>query len=922
MEKVVLLDSNSLIHRAYHALPNLTNSKGQATGAIYGFLNILLSLIKKEHPTHIAAAFDLHAPTFRHKMFESYKGTRKPMDDALREQIEPMKKLLTLLGIKVVSKEGYEADDVLGTLAKRFDSDTIIVTGDRDSFQLASPTTRIFWTKRGISDIEEITLQKLADMGFTPESFIDYKALRGDTSDNIPGVAGVGEKTAMLWLEKYKSLDGVFEHANEIGGKVGETLRNSEDIARLSKVLATIDCDAPIDCTLNEIEFNDVFSQDAKRYLLELEMTSVLSRMKFESKDKEGDDGANEVGGAVGNGKGSGNFGANGSLSLSTDGVELTVDKNAEELPFGGFESVENDEAKPLKTKYIPPKTLAKSLFESGEKESGWDDIPAPQVIYVKSKAELEEAFAKNKSKDEIAVCIGEKISFAYDLLSYFEIDTAEDLFSTSMNFDEALGLLSLECSAKRIVAFDLKTLNRKYSIKSEQGFDVMIAAHLARGSSPIKDEEALLGSERLEVNPCSILRMEQKLKKSLSEQGLDNLYYDVELPLSSVLGNMEERGFSVEISELDELEKKYTKQRDELTEDIFKSVGFEFNIASPKQLAEVLFERLQLKNGKKNKTGYSVSEDVLQNLVEEHPVVGMVLEWRHVSKLLSTYVTGLKPLVSHGKIHTEFNQAITTTGRLSSTNPNLQNIPVRSVEAKDIKSAFVGTDGNLLVSADYSQIELRLLAHLSGDEGLIAQYKNARDIHTATAAEIFGVRPEDVTANMRRDAKAVNFGIVYGMSDFGLATNLSIPKYKAKEFIERYFATYPAVKNYLDNNVEFARENGYAETMFGRRRRLDDINSPNYLIRNSSERMAKNTPLQGSAADIVKKAMLRVESALSGLKSKMILQVHDELIVDTAPDEVEAVKNILVEGMEHAVELSVPLTVGVGVGKNWGELK
>lgn len=838
MNKIVLLDSNSLIHRAYHALPSLNNSKGQATGAIYGFLNILLSIIKKENPTHIAAAFDLKGDTFRNEMYKEYKATRKPMDVELASQFEPIKKLLRLMGIKIVEREGYEGDDILGTLAKRFDEDTIIITGDRDIFQLVADTTRIYWTKKGISEIEEIDLDKLKEMGFTPKSYIDYKALRGDPSDNIPGIVGVGEKTAISLLEKYKTLDEVLIRADEIPGKLGQNISNSKDIALLSRALATINCDVSVECTLDCIKFSDKFSNEVRQYLLELEITSVLKRMNFD----EDEEGEREV--------------------------------------------------------------AEKHLVER---------------ILLKDETALRLAFENLSS--EVAISVDKEIAFAFDTQTEFVVQTAENLFSDAIDFEKAVLLIKELVSAKKVIAFDLKRLNRKFGFNIENGFDIMVAGHLVRGSAPIKNLESLLESQSLESNACNILRLAQTLKDELKAQDLQELYEVIEFPLINVLAKMEERGFSVESNVLEKLELEYTKRLDEITGKIYLEAGFEFNIASPKQTAEALFERLGLQSGKKNKTGFSVSEDVLEKLKDAHPVVALILEWRHVNKLLSTYVVGLQPLISRGKIHTDFNQTITATGRLSSTNPNLQNIPVRAKESKEIKSAFVATGDNVLVSADYSQIELRLLAHLSGDERLIEQYQKARDIHASTAAQIFNVPESEVTSDQRRDAKAVNFGIIYGISDFGLAANLSVPMWKAKEFIENYFASYPKVKAYLDGNIEFAKEHGYAITMFGRRRRLSGINASNYLVRSGQERMAMNTPLQGSASDIVKIAMLNVEKRLENMKSKMILQVHDELIIDTAPYEVEQVEKLLVEEMQNAVELKVPLIANLSRGKDWGEM-
>lgn len=831
---VLLIDANSIIHRAYHALPNLKSTKGAYTGAIYGFLSIFLKIVKELSPAYVAAAFDLKAPTFRHLLYAPYKGTRKPMDAELAEQFEPLKEVLSLMKVPVVSKEGYEADDVLGTLAARFDEDTVILTGDRDSFQLVSDTTRVFWTKKGVSDIEIIDLARLADDGFTPQSYIDYKALRGDPSDNIPGVAGVGEKTAKSLLEQYKTLDEVLNHASEIKGKLGETIAASRDIALLSRTLATIDTAVPLDIKKEDLRFSGIYGEEVQRKLQELELNSVAARMNF----------------------------------VSADGA--------------------------------PSPTFEKTTL----KVSSADEI-----------------FGIS-GRDKIAVVVGEKLSFSYGDGKEYEIDCAQDLFSDGISFDDALSALKKLVAGRTLVCYDFKSLHKRYGFEPKSFFDIMIAAHLTRGSAPIKSLDAVLGAEGYDTGAAEVFRYAEEAAESLAEQGMEKLFYDVEQPLCKVLASMEQRGICVDSERLAELKVKYEAKLDKLTSDIYAAAGTIFNIASPKQLGEVLFDRLGLKHGKKTKTGYSVSEDVLAGLADAHPVVSYILEWRHYAKLLGTYVTGMQPLVNRGRIHTEFNQCITATGRLSSTNPNLQNIPVRGEEAKDVKSAFVASEGNVLVSADYSQIELRMLAHLSGDEKLIEAYNNSADIHALTASQILGIPQSEVTPAQRRDAKAVNFGIIYGMSDFGLAENLSIPKYKAKEFIDRYFASHPKVREFLDRNIEFARQNGYCVTMLGRRRNLKEIASSNYLMRSSAERMAMNTPLQGSAADVVKLAMLAVEKRLEGMKSHMILQIHDELVVDAAAEEADEVVRILKEEMEGAAELRVPLVADVNKAQNWGDLK
>lgn len=824
------------MHRAYHALPNLKSSKGLYTGAIFGFLSILLRLIKEQKPTHIAAAFDLHGPTFRHEMYDQYKATRKPMDEELRQQVEPLKDLITAMGIKIVAMQGYEGDDILGTLSKRFDDECIIVTGDRDSFQLVGPTTKVFWTKKGVSEIEVYDVQRLLDDGFTVEQFIDYKALRGDTSDNVPGIAGVGEKTAKQLLEKYGSLDNILANASEIPGKVGQTIAQSKDVALLSKELVTINRDVPVECTLDDIKFEPVYSQKVKQMLSELEIIKLADRMTFTDGDEE-------------------------------------------------------------ETKVV---ALEKEL------------------VTLTSKEQIENAMKGEK----VALIVGQNVSFAVDDKTEYRISCVEDLFSEGIGFDEAIDTIKTLAKDKTLVCYDFKKLSKEYGFENKKFFDIMIAAHLARGSAPIKSIEQVLGADGYEVGAAELFAESEKLSAQLTEQGLNPLFLDVEQPLCVVLRKMEERGVCVSVDELKVLERKYGEIIERLTEEIYALAGETFNIASNRQLGDILFEKLALPHGKKNKTGYSVSEDVLSALVNAHPIVSKILEYRHFAKLQSTYVTGLQPLVNRGRIHTEYNQCITMTGRLSSTNPNLQNLPARSDEAKDIKKAFIPSDGNVLVSADYSQIELRLLAHLSGDEQLIDAFNHGEDIHAITASQILGIPVEDVTPAQRRDAKAVNFGIIYGISGYGLAENLSIPQYKAKEFINNYFVSHPKVRAFMDGCIKDAKERGYSLTMLGRRRNLSDLNASNYMVRSSAERMAMNTPLQGSAADIIKIAMIRVEKRLENMKSKMILQIHDELIIDTAKDEEEEVKKILSYEMEHAMKLSVPLIAEATSADNWGALK
>lgn len=832
--KFLLIDANSLIHRAYHALPNLKSSKGQYTGAIFGFVNLFLKIVKEQKPTHVAAAFDLKGPTFRHEIYPQYKGTRRPMDEELAVQFQPIKDLLGLMDVRCVSKEGYEADDVLGTLSCTVNGECIVLTGDRDSLQLVSDTTRVFRTVKGVTDIEVYDLARLAQDGFTPDTFIDYKALRGDPSDNIPGVPGVGEKTAKQLLDSYGTLEGVLEHADEVKGKLGENLRANREKAELSRKLATIVKDVPLGVSEEDLRFENVYSAEVKARLSEYELNSLIPRMNFAA------------------------------------GADLPAVAAVEK-----------------------------------------------KVVAVSSAQEI----AKAVSGDEVAVVIGDEITFSCDGATEFRVDCAVDLFGGGMDFEAAARELAAAVADKRLICYDFKRLIKKYGFANAEFFDVMIAAHLVRGSAPIKSLDAVLGTGDV-ASAADLFRFADEARKSIKSQGLEKAFYEVELPLVPVLADMERIGVCVDSDALAALKVKYEDKLSRLSEEIFALAGQTFNIASPKQLGEILFDKLGLRHGKKTKTGWSVGEETLSAVAADHPIVAMILDWRHYSKLLGTYVTGMQPLVTRGKIHTEFNQCVTATGRLSSTGPNLQNIPVRGEEAKDVKSAFTASDGCVLVSADYSQIELRLLAHFSGDENLVRAFVEGNDIHALTAASILGIPVSEVTPAERRDAKAVNFGIIYGMSDFGLAENLAIPKYKAKEFIDKYFLAHPSVRAYLDGCINSARETGFAVTLLGRKRALPEINSSNYHLRTAAERMAMNTPLQGTAAEIVKKAMLAVHKRLENMRAKMILQIHDELVVDAPEEEADEVVKILKEEMEKAVELKVPLVVDTNAARRWGDLK
>lgn len=838
--KLLLLDSNSLMHRAFHALPLLTDDKGRNTGAVFGFLNMLTGLINEEKPTHVAAAFDLKAPTFRHKMYDGYKATRSPMPPELAEQFPVIKQMLEAMRIRVVEAPGFEADDILGTLSNKFDVQTVIVTGDRDSLQLVSDTTSVHLTKKGIKDVEVYTPKRLLEDGFTPSSFIDYKALRGDVSDNIPGIAGVGEVTAKNLLKEYGSLDEILCHAEEIKGKLGEKIQAGKESALLSKTLATIDVNVPLNVSLADLEFKYPFDAEFKKMLADYKLESTAKRLQFTGE-------------------------------IEVKKVEMNV-----------------------------------------------------KTVVIDNSDDLRAAIDGVLDK-KVALCLSDKISFSAGDGTEYEVVENADLFG-GLPYDEIVDEIKrLANSEADKIVFDYKSLLHK--IDAPDGGlpckvdDLMILAHLVKGGKNVTKPEQLFDDfgYSSDYAASSLYAAANDLMKEAERLGVKSLYEDVELPLVTVLYKMEKTGFTVDKEFLLSLGEKYTAELAELTSEIFRLTGENFNVNSPKQLAVVLFDKLGLPKGRKASTNV----DVLNGLKNKHPAVPFILRYREISKLKSTYVDGMVKLIgSKNKLHTEFKQTVTSTGRLSSTEPNLQNIPTRKTEGKEIRRAFVASEGNTLVCADYSQIELRLMAHFSGDENLIANYNSGVDVHSVTASEIFKVPLGEVTKEMRGNAKAVNFGIIYGISDWGLANDLSISPRRAKEFIENYLETYPKVKEYMDSNVAYAKEHGYVRTFTGRIRYLPEISASNAALRNFGERAAMNMPLQGSSADIIKMAMIRLDKSLEGMRSKLILQVHDELIVDAVPEEVEKVKELMTDAMENAVSFKVPLTVNVESGKNWVEAK
>lgn len=846
MKTLVLLDSNSLINRAFYALPPLTNRQGQQTGAVFGFINMFLKLVDKYKPDYVVAAFDLKAPTFRKKMYDGYKATRKPMPAELASQLEPLKKLLKAMNVQIAQLEGYEADDILGTLSKRSSCKTYIVTGDRDSLQLIDDKTTVLMTKKGISEIVEYDEARLKEDGFTPSQIIDLKSLMGDSSDNIPGVAGIGEGTATKLLSQYGTLDNVYAHIDETKGALNKKLTEGKESAYLSYKLATIDRDCPTATVPEDVPFEYEFGSEVRDILLELEFGKIADRLVFK------------------------------------DAPDVNkVSKQAERL---------EDE---------------NSLTAALEKirKSGVFVFDVSSRIYIGG--------ADNS----------------------FEVIIAENLLGEGIDYNAFLRAVKplLEDSGLRKKCFDVKTymhLFAPYGIEIKGNVDdVMLKAYLCDSNRNFKTLSALATAygQNYEDLAGVLSALDAVLDEEMKEKEQEIIYRELELPLVHVLFSMEEAGFRVDRKYLDELNDELTSETGKLSAEITSLAGEPFNINSTQQLAKILFEKLGLKHGKKTKTGYSTNVKVLESLRNEHPIIPAILQYRELVKLKSTYLDGMIPLIDkNGRIHTVFKQAVTATGRLSSTEPNLQNIPIRKESGKRIRKMFVPADGNVLVCGDYSQIELRLMAHMSGDENMIEAFNEGEDFHRSTAAKLFGVPFDEVTQDMRRSAKAVNFGIIYGISDFGLSEDLGISVPQARKYMQNYFATYPKVRQFMEDCVAFAKANGFVRTLKGRKRYIPELQSSVYATRAFGERVAMNMPLQGTASDIIKAAMIDVEDRLEkgGYKAKLIMQVHDELIIDCPAEEEKEVSELLRNCMQGVVKLDVPLIADVGSGKNWLEAK
>ncbi|MBE7076143.1 MAG: DNA polymerase I [Clostridiales bacterium] len=827
MKKFLIVDGNSLANRAYYAMPFLTNRQKRPSGAVFGFANLLIKIIQEQAPDYVAVAFDHARKTFRNEIYAEYKGTRKETPEDLRLQFPVIKEMLQVMGIKIFEQEGIEADDIIGTLAKNSDCFNVLLSGDRDLLQLINPSTSVWLTRKGVTETEKFDEVYLKQTwGLKPSGIVDLKALMGDSSDNIPGVAGVGEKTALSLLEKFETLEGVYNHIEDITGKLKDKLQTGKENAFMSHKLATIKTDCELDFSINDCVYDFPFSEKVRKFFSDWDFRSLLNRKDV--------------------------F------------VEQT---KREEFVLENLQQVEN---------------MAKDVSK----------------IFCYDLKNLK-------------FCVNQKV---------YCIKKEIDLFSIPLDFDQVLKTLKPIFEDENIIKIttssksDIKILKRN-SIKLNNFFDIDIARYVLFAGLPKLPDPEVYEYENLKT----------LLEKQMKAEDVEGVYSKIELPLVSVLADMEDEGFKINQTELDELSQKYETEISSLTKEIFELAGEEFNINSPKQVANILFNKLELRswNNKKQSTSFAI----LDEMRWQHKIVDLIIDYRKKSKLLSTYINVYKQICANGGdvVRTMFNQTLTSTGRLSSSEPNLQNIPTRDEEGRNLRKIFVSKyeDGNI-ISADYSQIELRLLANLAKEESMIEAYKKGIDIHTKTASEIFGVDVEKVTSDQRRDAKAVNFGIIYGISDFGLSQNIKTTRNQAKSYIDNYFSRYPKIKTFMDGNVEYAEKNGFVKSYFGRIRHIPEIQSSNGNTKKFGERVAMNMPLQGTASDVIKLAMIDVFKKLreKNMKSHIILQIHDELIIDAPIYEVESVKSLLKESMENVCAFEVPLTVSISNGKNLFDCK
>ena len=877
--KLLLIDGHSIINRAFYGMPDLTNSEGVHTGAVYGFLMTMFSAMDEEKPDYLVVAFDTHAPTFRHEMYPEYKGTRHKMPEELVMQVPLLQEMLSAMNITIVSKEGYEADDILGTLAKRSEKagmDVTILSGDRDLLQLATDRImiRLPRTVRGQTTIENFHAAEVKEKySVTPPQIIELKALMGDSSDNIPGLPGVGEKTATNLIVAYGDIDNVKKHEDEIKPKKAMmAVKEHFDLAVLSRTLATIDTDAPVEVDIENAKADGFYTKEAYELCRRLEFKNLLGR--FEKTDVQDAVSQTEY-----------------FTCEDETGCALIFEKAAEYERCGI------------------------SIVTSGN-----GDILCAAAAYPDG-----EVYVLLPGAALPASYIGEQIGRIAEKTTVCAMDVKSllktaDIKDTGRIFDAGVAAYLLNPLKNDYTYEDIareylggKLVPSREELIGKRSFDKAYA----EDETAVERYASVMAEVPVNARP--------HLTEELDKAGMLRIYEEIELPLIFTLDRMEKAGVRVKGEELSAYGKKLEKRIAELEDMITEEAGESFNINSPKQLGVILFEKLGLPGGKKTKTGYSTAADVLEKLAPEHKIVRDILEYRQMTKLKSTYADGLTAVIApDGRIHSTFNQTITATGRISSTEPNLQNIPVRMELGREIRKVFVPKDGYVFLDADYSQIELRVLAHMSGDENLINAYREAQDIHQITASQVFHVPFDEVTPLMRRNAKAVNFGIVYGISSFGLSQDLSITRKEASEYIEKYFETYPGIKVFLDDLVKDAKEKGYAETMYGRRRPVPELKSGNFMQRSFGERVAMNSPIQGTAADIIKIAMNRVDRRLGeeGLDARLVLQVHDELLIEARAEDAGKAADILVEEMKNAAKLSVPLEVDMHEGKSWYDAK
>lgn len=884
---LMIIDGNSLIHRAFYALPLLTTKDGIYTNGVYGFLTMLYKIKENYNIDYIGVAFDKKGPTFRHEAFELYKGTRQSTPNELTLQFPIIKEILSIMNIAQLELDGYEADDIAGTLSKFGEEnglEIILVTGDRDYLQLASDKTKVLITKKGITDLVEYDENKfIEEYGITPQQFIDLKGLMGDKSDNIPGVPGIGEKTGVKLLKEFGTIENLYDNIDKVGSKkIKETLMENKQSAFLSKKLAEIIRNAPLDISLKELEVKEPDYEKLIDIYKKLEFNSLLAKIDFTAAEK-------------------------------ADGLDMDLEY---EIIEGNNYSKIIDEV--FRTGYM----YFKFLFED------YHYIKS-NILGVGIRIKDNTYYIDFSQNDINKFCEDFRGSFESEKIKKSGHDLKMDIYAlltlgidiSNISFDSMIGQYLINPAQSN---YSINELGKEYINYS--GIDEKELLGKGKNKKTFKDLSIDTRAKFLASLLYIVNKVEEPIKNLIDEQNMTKLYYDVELPLAQVLADMEFNGFKVDLNVLYQLKEEYEKQIAKLTSDIYSLAGEEFNINSPKQLGEVLFDKLNLPVIKKTKTGYSTDVEVLEKLIGHHEIIEKILKYRKLVKLMSTYIDGLIEVVDKktSKIHSTFNQTVTNTGRISSTEPNLQNIPVKTEEGREIRKAFISEDGYVLVDGDYSQIELRVLAHISKDPKLIEAFYSDEDIHTKTASEVFNVPKEEVTPLLRSRAKAVNFGIIYGISDYGLSKDLNISRKEAKTYIDSYLNNYEMVKKYMRDIVEKGKNDGYVETIMNRRRYVPELKSKNFSVRGFGERVAMNTPIQGSAADIIKIAMVNVYNELKrrNLKSKLILQVHDELIIQAHKEEADMVVDLVKYIMENSVKLSVPLKVDIKVGDSWYESK